>query len=266
MTRRTAKLAAVYLLLGLAATWAVAWGSACLWQIYRTQVRAFESAGPPHRVVTPGEGLGGVSIELWGCVSGYTYATVPSAINRTNAIFVTEYSLPHIASGLASYDARGLTNRTIEVIARGWPWPAASSNVLLNQTDFDAIALAGEEEYWRRPVRLGPDGHPPRGSFESHGAVVIPSQLAGGANNNMSAILLPYLPYWPGLLADTLFYALLFAALHQLTAYARRTRRRRRNRCTACGYDLQGLNSPTCPECGRALSPAHRATATPHRA
>jgi hypothetical protein len=103
--------------------------------------------------------------------------------------------------------------------------------------------------------------------LRAEGAIAIPSD-AGHANHSVSesAILLPLHPYWPGLLANTLFYALLFATLHQLAAYARRARRRRRNRCTACGYDLQGLNAPTCPECGRALSPARGATATPDRA
>ena len=54
---------------------------------------------------------------------------------------------------------------------------------------------------------------------------------------------------WPGLIADTLFYALLFAGLHQLAGWRRRTRRRRRGRCAACGYDLTGIDG-VCPECG----------------
>ncbi len=30
--------------------------------------------------------------------------------------------------------------------------------------------------------------------------------------------------------------------------------RRRRNQCTACGYNLTGLTSDRCPECGEAAS------------
>jgi hypothetical protein len=75
-------------------------------------------------------------------------------------------------------------------------------------------------------------------------------RTATGQLDFFQRTVLPYLPYWPGLLTNTLFYALLFAALHQLTAYARRARRRRRNRCAACGYDLSGLDATPCPECG----------------
>lgn len=71
---------------------------------------------------------------------------------------------------------------------------------------------------------------------------------------------LPYLPIWPGLLADTLFYALLLATLHQLTTRARRAHRRKRNRCPTCDYDLRGLTTPNCPECARPISAAHHAT------
>lgn len=76
---------------------------------------------------------------------------------------------------------------------------------------------------------------------------------------------IPYRPIWPGLLANTLFYAvpaallltaLRFAALGVRRAFrsARGRRRRTRGRCAHCGYEL-GEGITTCPECGRSATP-----------
>jgi hypothetical protein len=65
---------------------------------------------------------------------------------------------------------------------------------------------------------------------------------------------LPLRPIWPGLLINTCFYAALWLVLLCAARMAKRTWRRRRGRCAACGYDLAGLNANacpcTCPECG----------------
>ena len=61
---------------------------------------------------------------------------------------------------------------------------------------------------------------------------------------------LPLLPLWPGLVGNTLFYALLwllgFAHLRLVIC----NRRFRRGLCPACRYDLGFNNAPGCPECG----------------
>lgn len=43
---------------------------------------------------------------------------------------------------------------------------------------------------------------------------------------------------------------LTYICLTRAPAIARRLHRDLRDRCTSCGYPLQGLPSPTCPECG----------------
>jgi hypothetical protein len=65
---------------------------------------------------------------------------------------------------------------------------------------------------------------------------------------------MPSRPLWPGFLANTVIYA---AALWLLTLVPRtvkRSIRRHRHRCIACGYDLRGTEHEQCPECGRAVA------------
>lgn len=71
---------------------------------------------------------------------------------------------------------------------------------------------------------------------------------------------LPYLPIPRGLIVNTIFWAgAWWIALFGFTAFKRR-RRLRRGRCAHCAYDLRGITSSTCPECGHQSSVvmAHR--------
>lgn len=63
---------------------------------------------------------------------------------------------------------------------------------------------------------------------------------------------LPYCPRWPGFIANTLFYAALWWLLFTGLITARAARRSRRGLCTRCAYDLRGIASGVCPECGQA--------------
>lgn len=61
-----------------------------------------------------------------------------------------------------------------------------------------------------------------------------------------------YLPSRPvpwGLAINTIFYGLPVLGLVVALRQATRARRRRKDRCVACNYDLSGIAGP-CPECG----------------
>jgi hypothetical protein len=60
----------------------------------------------------------------------------------------------------------------------------------------------------------------------------------------------PYRPLWPGLLANTAFYAVILWAIWFTPGAIKRGLRTRRGACMRCGYDLRGAEHETCPECG----------------
>ena len=65
--------------------------------------------------------------------------------------------------------------------------------------------------------------------------------------------LLPLRPIWPGFAINTVFYAVVLWLLFALggTPFALRRRRRiKRGLCPKCAYDLRGIESSACPECG----------------
>ncbi len=71
---------------------------------------------------------------------------------------------------------------------------------------------------------------------------------------------LPLLPLWPGFAINTGYYAPLLLIAWRSPGVIRRALRRRRGRCTACGYDRRGLAADgACPERGSETKPDRRA-------
>lgn len=98
-------------------------------------------------------------------------------------------------------------------------------------------------------------GWPWRMAWGVHGSGY---QLAKGTDVGLWRIaafgdvwLTPYLPLWPGLLGNTLFYAVLVLTPIVLWRWRTLRRRARRGLCVACGYEL-GAGVEACPECGLA--------------
>jgi hypothetical protein len=61
---------------------------------------------------------------------------------------------------------------------------------------------------------------------------------------------LPIRPLIAGFAADTAILGALVYALSSTPALIARAFRRKPGHCRHCGYDLQGITSPVCPECG----------------
>lgn len=86
-----------------------------------------------------------------------------------------------------------------------------------------------------------------------HGAIPLPDpnghmQHWPGAESTRG---LPYLPIWPGLIANTAFWGGAWWCVLFVPGMVRRRNRVRRGRCPSCGYDLSaGQAGGVCPECG----------------
>ncbi|MCG3123307.1 MAG: hypothetical protein GIKADHBN_01719 [Phycisphaerales bacterium] len=91
---------------------------------------------------------------------------------------------------------------------------------------------------------------PPQVRFDEH-------RLVNRAINLGSRDTPRYLPLEPligGFLANTTLYAVAWLLLLTVPALVRTHVRRRRRRCTGCGYSLADIPETRCPECGRVLT------------
>ncbi len=92
------------------------------------------------------------------------------------------------------------------------------------------------------------------GPWEVRSAIRIdePTQAVMNRNDSLFSVrVIPISPIWVGLLADVAIFAAGFAILGHLGGVLKRRLGRRPGHCVHCGYDLQGLSSSKCPECGR---------------
>ncbi len=115
----------------------------------------------------------------------------------------------------------------VQSIAAGWPWKSLRCDL-----ECPVGAVRGTDVRCRW-------GWNPTGAED-------PSQAT------MKGRLFPLRPVPLGFLANTMVYAALLGAVVNVGVLAR-LRRPRRGHCTACGYDLSGLVSGVCPECGTAV-------------
>lgn len=165
----------------------------------------------------PGHAVLYTERDVWGlAISGYSMVRVPTGQEGA-------YARQFASLERSDIDRRapwavapfGGSNEVVLAVAAGWPWHAAW----------------GQDRWLQQPGT--PRTHLSQAKFELGG----------------QQFRLPLRPLWPGLAANTAFYApIALAGLVPLSC-ARRARRRRRRRCVACNYDLSASSGP-CPECG----------------
>jgi hypothetical protein len=100
------------------------------------------------------------------------------------------------------------------------------------------------------------------------GAVTAPSWLHPNAAqpafcSDLRAI--PLVPEPLGFSLDAILFAAIFATLFIAPSRLRRSLRLRRGLCPACAYDLAGITTGVCPECGKGgdLNPTTKPTPPP---
>ena len=111
-----------------------------------------------------------------------------------------------------------------------------------------AIATASERDQMSEWISAG---WPIRSAWGKAWWSLHPPQLDGLIEIVISGhrTYIPTNPIWPGLLANTLFYAALAMTPMVLLRWRRTRWRRARGLCVACGYEL-GEGVGVCPECG----------------
>lgn len=62
---------------------------------------------------------------------------------------------------------------------------------------------------------------------------------------------LPWLPIWPGLIINSIFWGVFAFVVVSILRWTRRTLRQRGNLCPACAYPIGA--SLVCTECGKVL-------------
>lgn len=241
-TKRTALTFAVraVALLGLGAvsTFAIAWFAVVVAAFGRTSGHfAWEELTKADRRSTLVRLTGGAGV--WDGIA--THARYPDPISASGGeIGWRERMVLNWAAGLVS-DPTASDMRYFTVT--GWPAPA-----LWSEFDFDRQVLIGSP-------RSGPYVTTSSGAVNVL-RVVGHSDFARFSEVGYPCLALPFRPLWLGLGFNTALYAGLWAMLLLTSTVTQRVVRRRRGRCTACGYDLRGDYTAGCPECGWGRTPA----------
>lgn len=84
---------------------------------------------------------------------------------------------------------------------------------------------------------------------EVQGGIALNDDLYFPSDTNLPSVL-PARIVWPGLLANLAAYGIVCLTLLVTVQTIRRLWNRTRRRCPECSYDLRGLSSEGCPECG----------------
>jgi hypothetical protein len=143
-------------------------------------------------------------------------------IDRYRGIAIEKRERPSWARSLASYENHDPDRdpKLVTVHVHGWPVPFLAERKIV----FDS------------------------GSAVYQGAIGrqwLPSWMNGAYTQSV-----PLTPVLPQSFGASAFYAIPVYATLTLLRIGRRSLRRRRGKCPSCGYNLAGLESGACPECG----------------
>ena len=86
-----------------------------------------------------------------------------------------------------------------------------------------------------------------------HSLLIRSGEIPKGSNWPPPPASVSLRPIWPGFAINTLFYAAILGIMFAAVGVLRRKRRARRGLCVKCAYDLRGIDSSQCPECGEVI-------------
>jgi hypothetical protein len=199
--------------------------------------------------------LRGLFFVVLGCILSFVAATVLTAWGSTRGEFVELRAWPSTPP---------------------WQPPGQAHGGIVSRAGLRSIVLRIEEEAKSHNIAheyLGIEAGWPLRSFggsqwtwadnpwtakevlhtRNAGVIVLEGRLPAVlrmSRHYRRFVLLPVRPLWPGLAIDTFFYAAMLGAFWFAGGFIRRRFRRARGRCPACGYDVKGTPTATCPECG----------------
>jgi len=233
----------VYLLLGWLLTWVVAWTAAAAvspWD-HGDQFEVFDTERANPQVVSVYASFGATSAAIYfDASSGLSHA------RATRPAFNKNRELPGFARNLVPGISLSDSTGTFAIHATGWPWRACAFALDNQRSDNHQMLILGRDIFPIPPPGLDPN---PTGALRLTGGYLPTSRFLPD-----NELWFPYLPLWRGLIASTLFYALLVWLLRRGFVFVRGWHRRRKGRCGwrgGCGYDLSGSVGEVCPECGR---------------
>lgn len=176
-----------------------------------------------------GYGQWSVSTHYW-LGSTRTSTAVDSIEGSSRNNFPVEKALPYWAESIRpeQYQIGMLSNKSLKAIAQGWPFRAM---MIIAGPGFDSEDKLLRGIPWDAPTWLR--GRP----------IAPPSQVG--------PIYLPLKIIWPGFIANTLLYSLVFYSIFFMHFKLRHVLRLKRKQCIKCGYPIG--QSEICTECGEEL-------------
>ena len=246
--RTITRIVAVYLLLGLVTTWAVAWGLALL-PLGIGPRFAFHSEEPDiyrqkFLAATYAYGIGRTRVAY--SISDILRTDKDDSFRHSNTVPSPTDTWPkdpiwfHFEWAVDTNHLLGWGNRRRDFAGSTPPSVATGFD---EATGFPSLALWCSWNGVKSKEGIVIDRSRP-----VHGGLSICDPLKPTDLNVLGA--LPYMPIWSGLALNTAFYALVFFIAVRAIKGTRHLLRFRRGRCPRCGYDLCMNFAHPCPECG----------------
>jgi hypothetical protein len=259
--RTITRIVAVYLLLGLVTTWAVAWGLAFhapgAGSVYNDHKEDYSVAG--NAVMT-------VGYQGWGVVRMVfvAYNHVPNNWDKHD-IFPNLHTSKSgnrwisesFVADLSGFYGWGKRRRAF-ADGRGSPWGVGID-------DARGLPFLSHWCAWKVDSLQSPYGYRSSNSPNMMvknslvGGFAIPDNPSQNAGVDVKVRALPYYPIWSGLALNTAFYALVFFIAVRTAKAFSRSHRHARGLCPRCKYDREFDYRMPCPECGHHACPRRAA-------